>query len=74
MSARMLRYPLAVIVGLAAAVALAPSSATAQPAPADPAGPSATSTTDELADMVMDVVEHGGPPMPTTTPVPAPPG
>jgi hypothetical protein len=26
-----------------------------------------------LADMVMDVIQHGGPAAPTTTPVPAPP-
>jgi hypothetical protein len=26
-----------------------------------------------LADMVMGVIQHGGPAAPTTTPVPAPP-
>jgi hypothetical protein len=36
-------------------------------------GPTTTSTSDELADMVLDVVEHGAVPVPTTTPVPAPP-
>jgi len=30
------------------------------------------STTDELADMVMDVIEGGGPAVPTTTPLHAP--
>jgi hypothetical protein len=46
-------------------------SAAAQPIPTPPPGPTQpTSTSDELADMVMDVIEHGG--IPTTTPVPAP--
>jgi hypothetical protein len=26
-----------------------------------------------LADMVMDIIQHGGPAAPTTTPVPTPP-
>ena len=47
--------------------------ASAQPAP--PPGPiQPGSTSDELADMVMDVIEGGVPAVPTTTPpvVPAP--
>jgi hypothetical protein len=44
---------------------------TASAEPAQP-GPTTTSTSDELADMVLDVVEHGGVTVPTTTPVPAP--
>jgi hypothetical protein len=39
-----------------------------QPAPPPP-GP-ATSTSEELADMVMDVIESGIPAAPTTTPAP----
>ena len=41
--------------------------------PAACARPVTTSTSDELADMVMDVIQHGGPAAPTTTVVPAPP-
>jgi len=44
----------------------------AQPGPSQP-GPTPVSTSDELADMVMDVIQHDGPAAPTTTPVPAPP-
>jgi hypothetical protein len=40
--------------------------------PAQP-GPTTTSSSDELTDMVLDVVEHGAVTAPTTTPVPAPP-
>jgi hypothetical protein len=47
------------------------SVATANAEPADPGLPT-PSTTDELADMVMDVIEHGAPAAPTTTPAPAP--
>jgi hypothetical protein len=36
-------------------------------------GPTTTSSSDELADMVLDVVEQGAVAAPTTTPVPAPP-
>jgi hypothetical protein len=36
-------------------------------------GPATTSTSDELADMVLDVIQHGGAAAPTTTVVPAPP-
>jgi hypothetical protein len=44
----------------------------AQPGPSQP-GPTPVSTSDELADMDMDVIHHDGPAAPTTTPVPAPP-
>jgi hypothetical protein len=40
--------------------------------PADSGSTTQTSTTDELADMVMDVIQKGAPSAPTTTPVPAP--
>jgi hypothetical protein len=45
---------------------------TANAEPSQP-GPTPTSTSDELADMVLDVIEHGGAAAPTTTPAPAPP-
>jgi hypothetical protein len=46
---------------------------TANAEPSQP-GPTTTSTSDDLADMVMGVIEHGSVPVPTTTPPPAPPG
>jgi hypothetical protein len=46
--------------------------ARAEPTP-PPTNPGATSSSDELADMVLDAIQHGGPAAPTTTPVPAPP-
>jgi hypothetical protein len=56
------------IVGLSVfAIGTASAEPTQTPAP----GP--TSTSDELADMVMDAIQHGDPAAPTTTPVPAPP-
>jgi hypothetical protein len=45
--------------------------ASAEPTQAPAPGP--TSTSDELADMVLDAIQHGNPAAPTTTPVPAPP-
>jgi len=58
-----------VVLGLSV---LAVGTANAEPAQPGPPTPG-TSTSDELADMVMDAIEHGGPAAPTTTPVPAPP-
>ena len=53
--------------------AFAMGSAVAQPIPAPPPGPAQPgSTTDELADMVLDVIEQGTPTIPTTTPLPVP--
>ena len=47
---------------------------TASAEPTQPPAPSpTTSNSDELADMVMDAVQQGGPAAPATTPVPAPP-
>jgi hypothetical protein len=46
--------------------------ASAEPTPTPAPNPGATSTSDELADMVLDAIQHGGPAAPTTTPVPAP--
>jgi hypothetical protein len=58
------------VIGLSAfAIGTASAEPTQPPAP----GPATTSTSDDLADMVMDVIQHGGPAAPTTTPVPAPP-
>jgi hypothetical protein len=58
------------VIGLSV---LAAGTANAQPT--QPPGPPTpgTSTSDELADMVMDAIEQGEAAAPTTTPVPAPP-
>jgi hypothetical protein len=58
-----------VVLGLSV---LAIGTANAEPTP-PPAPAPGTSSSDELADMVMDVIQHGDPTAPTTTPVPAPP-
>lgn len=55
----------AVVLGLAGAAHAAPT-----PAPAP--GPPATSSTDEITDMVMGAIARSG--APSTTPAPAPPG
>lgn len=70
-----MRWLLSVAVGVFVVLsALATATANAQPAQPDP---TITSTTDELTDMVMDVIEHGGigsdPLLPTITPGPPPP-
>jgi hypothetical protein len=52
---------------VALSFAFAPVAA-AEPLPTPPPAPG--STNDELADMVMDAIQHGAP---TTTPVPASP-
>jgi hypothetical protein len=71
-SLRMRRRAAVVLIGLAILTA---GTANAEPAPPDPTepGPATTSTSDELADMVMDVLQQGGPVAPITTPVPGPP-
>ena len=68
-----MRCVLTAVAGiLAGAFGFAVGSANAQPAP--PPGPiQPGSTSDELADMVMDVIEHGEVAAPTTTPVVAAP-
>ena len=54
------------VIGLSAfTIGAASAQPTQPPAP----GPATTSTSDDLAD----VIQHGGPAAPTTTPVPAPP-
>ena len=69
-----MRLLLSAVVGAVIGVsALAIGTAAAEPnQPPDP-GPTTTSTSDQLADMVFDVIQHGGPAAPTTTPLPAPP-
>jgi hypothetical protein len=58
------------LIGLSAfTIGTAAAEPNQPPAP----GPTTTSTSDELADMVFDVIQHGGPAAPTTTPVPAQP-
>jgi hypothetical protein len=57
------------VIGLSA---FAIGTASAEPTPPPAPGPT-TSSSDDLADMVMDTIQHGGPAAPTTTPVPAPP-
>ena len=66
-----MRWVLSAVIGLSiGASAFAMGSASAQPIPAPSPGPAQPgSTTEELADMVMDVIEDGAP---ATTPVPAP--
>ena len=67
----MRRRAAVVLIGLSILTA---GTANAEPAPPDPTEPGPwTSTSDELADMVMDVLQQGGPAAPTTTLVPAPP-
>ncbi|HKP40618.1 hypothetical protein [Mycobacterium sp.] len=63
-----MRWLLATVAGLLIGLS-AVATANADPAPPTPT----TSSSDELGDMVMDVIQHGGPAAPTTTPVPAPP-
>ena len=59
-----------VVIGCSASVI---GTASAQPTQPPVPGPGTTSTSDELADMVMDAIQHGDVGAPTTTPVPAPP-
>jgi hypothetical protein len=66
----MRQWVAAVLIGMSI---LAAGTANAEPTPPPAPGPETTSTSDELADMVMDVIEHGHPAAPTTTVVPAPP-
>jgi len=68
-----MRWVLAAAAGAAGLAALAIDTASADPTQPPAPGPVTTSTSDELADMVMDVIQHGGPAAPTTTVVPAPP-
>ena len=67
---RLLSAVAGAVIGLSA---FAIGTASADPTQPSAPGPVTTSTPDELADMVMDVIQHGGPAAPTTTVVPAPP-
>jgi hypothetical protein len=59
-----------VLIGISAVTT---SSAHAQPVPPPPPGPAQPgSTTAELADMVLDAIEHDSPLAPATTLLPAP--
>jgi hypothetical protein len=61
------RWVLAVLAGAAIGLSVfAIGTASADPTPA-PAPPPGTSTSDEIADMVMEVIEHGSAHDPTTT-------
>lgn len=64
---RLLVSAVLVLIGLSV---LAGGTATAQPTSPAPVPPGSTS--DELADMVLDAIQHGSG-APTTTPVPPPP-
>ena len=69
-----MRWVLAAVAGAAIGLpAFAIGTASADPTQPSAPGPVTTSTSDELADMVMDVIQRGGPAAPTTTVVPAPP-
>jgi hypothetical protein len=66
---RLLSAMVGAVIGLSAfTIGTASAEPTQPPAP----GPT-TSSSDELADMVMDAIQHDGPAAPTTTPPPAPP-
>ncbi len=64
----------AVVAGLLIGIsAPATTSAHAQPLPPPPPGPAQPgSTTEELAEMVLDAIEHDSPAIPAATPSPAP--
>jgi hypothetical protein len=65
------RWVLTAVAGILIGVSAVTVGCNAQPVPPpEPVQPG--STTDELADMVMDVIEGGGQAVPTTTPLPAP--
>ena len=69
-----MRWLSAVVAGVLIGIsAVAIGSANAQPVPPPPPGPIQPGSTDEeLADMVMDVIEDRDATVPTTTPLPAP--
>jgi hypothetical protein len=68
-----MRWVMAALAGAAIGLSVfAVGTASAEPTQAPAPGP-ATSTSDDLADMVMDVIEHGSVLAPTTTAAPMPP-
>jgi hypothetical protein len=61
------------LIGISAVASPSGSPANAQPLPPPPPGPTQPgSTTEELADMVLDAIEHDGPAAPPTSMVPQP--
>jgi hypothetical protein len=73
MGGDVMRWLLVVLAGVSIGVSgFAMGSASAQPVPSPPPRPAQPgSTSDELADMVLDVIENGAIAAPSTTPVPA---
>jgi hypothetical protein len=67
------RLCLSAVAGLIALVALSVGTASADPSTPVPPPPPATSTPDELADMVMDAIAHDSPAPSVPSPAPAPP-
>ena len=67
-----MRWTLVAVAGVAIGFSVI-GAASAQPTQPPAPGPATTSTPDELADMVMDAIQHGDAGAPTTTPAPAPP-
>ena len=62
-----------VLIGISAVASTSGSPANAQPVPPPPPPTQpGSSTTEELADMVLDAIEHDGPAAPTTTVAPQP--
>ncbi|ORB64183.1 hypothetical protein [Mycolicibacterium tusciae] len=59
-----------VLIGMSA-IATSPASAQPVPPPPPPTQPGSSST-EELADMVLDAIEHDSAAAPSTTPVPQP--
>lgn len=55
-------------------LAIAGGTAAAAPSPTPAPGPAKTSSSDEIADMVMDAISNQAVPPPTVPPVPPPPG
>jgi hypothetical protein len=63
-----------VLIGISVVASASGTSAHAQPLPPPPPTPTqpGSSTTEELADMVLDAIEHDSTAPPTSTPVPQP--
>jgi hypothetical protein len=74
MNAVAMRWLLSAAAGAAIGLsAFVIGTASAEPTQPPAPGPATTSTSDDLADMVMDVIQQGGPAAPTTTPALPPP-